>query len=90
MYQRPYTPEEIRSHYPDKADRLLADPVHAWRAETGIELIHEEPTTEEQIRIWENWNEMTDDMRKESDQKSIELFGKDNASHHEEIMRDRT
>lgn len=85
MYERPYTTEEIKKFYPDKTGTLLKDPVHRWRAETGIELIHKEPTREEQERIWKNWNEMTDDMKKESDTKSLELFGKDNAAHHREI-----
>ena len=44
MYERPYTIEEIRKSYPDSAEELLKDPVHLWRAETGIELIHQEPT----------------------------------------------
>ncbi len=87
MYQRPYTIEEISKNYPDKAEALLKDPVHLWRAETGIELIHKEPTFEEQERIWKNWNEMIDEMKKESDQKSFEFFGKDNATHNIEIMK---
>ena len=87
MYQRPYTLEEIKNNYPDKAKILLKDPAHLWRAETGIELIHKEPTREEQERIWENWNEMTDEMKKKSDKKSVEMFSKDNAAHNEEIMR---
>ena len=87
MYQRPYTVEEIKKIYPDKALMLLKDPVHLWRAETGIELIHKEPTLEEQTRIWENWNKMTDEMKALSDSKSKELFGKDNIAHNKEIMR---
>lgn len=87
MYQRPYTVDEIKKHYPDKAGFLLNDPVHLWRAETGIELIHKEPTKEEQERIWANWNEMTDEMKKGSDQKSIDVFGKSNATHNIEIMK---
>lgn len=86
MYQRPYNIEEIKKFYPDKAEILLQDPVHLWRAQTGIELIHKEPTKEEQVRIWKNWNKMTDEMKKESDMKSIEIFGKDNAQHNKEIM----
>ncbi|EKE20753.1 MAG: hypothetical protein ACD_7C00492G0005 [uncultured bacterium] len=88
MYQRPCTIKEIRRNYPDKAEELLNDPIHCWRAETGIELIHKEPTLKEQKRIWENWNEMTDEMKKESDSKCIEFFGKDNISHNKEIMLD--
>jgi len=87
MYERPYNIKEIKEHYSDKAETLLKDPIHLWRAETGIELIHKEPTLEEQERIWKNWNEMTDDMKKISDEKSIELFGKDNIMHNEEIMQ---
>lgn len=87
MYKRPYTIEEIKEYYPNRAETLLKDPVHVWRAETGIELIHKEPTRDEQIRIWENWGEMTDEMKKKSDEKSGELFGKDNFTHNKEIVR---
>lgn len=86
MYQRPYTAEEIRKIYPDKAEVLLRDPIHFWRAKTGIELIHKEPTLDEQERIWKNWNEMTDEMKAQSDIKSKEIFGKANAAHNQEIM----
>ena len=34
---------------------LLSDPAHKWRAKTGIELIHKEPTLKELNRIWRNW-----------------------------------
>ncbi len=87
MYQRPYNIEEIKKNYLNKAKMLLKDPVHLWRAETGIELIHKEPTIEEQERIWKNWNKMTDEMKKKSDEKSIEMFGRDNTAHNEEIIR---
>lgn len=87
MYKRPYNIEEIKKYYPEKAEVLLKDPIHLWRAETGIELIHKEPTMDEQKRIWENWNEMSDEMKKKSDKKSIKLFGRDNITHNEEIMR---
>lgn len=87
MYKPPFTKEEIKKYYPSKVEMLLGDPTHVWRAETGIELIHKEPTLSEQKRIWKNWNEMSDDMKKKSDKKSLELFGKDNVTHNEEIMR---
>lgn len=86
MYQRPYTEQEIKKYYPEISQILLKDPVHVWRAKTGIELIHKEPTKVEQIRIWKNWNKMSDEMQKKSDAKSLELFGKTNAVHHEEII----
>lgn len=87
MYQRPYNKEELKKLYPDKAETLLKDPVHLWRETTGLELIHKEPDIEEQIRIWDNWNKMSDEMRKASDEKSVELFGKSNFEHHQEIMK---
>lgn len=89
MYQRPYNIAEIKQHYPDKAGFLLNDPVHRWRAETGIELIHEEPDRKEQERIWANWQEMTVEMKIKSEQKSQELFGLTNTKHHQMIMREK-
>lgn len=86
MYQRPYTTEEIKKHYPERADMLLKDPVHLWRVETGIELIHKEPTKDEQVRIWNNWLEMPREFQEKSDKKSLELFGISNRIHHEKIM----
>lgn len=88
MYQRPYTIEEIRNNYPDKAEALINDPVHLWRANSGIELIHQEPTLEEQERIWKNWNEMTQEMKEESDRKCREFFGKSNSDHNIDIMNE--
>lgn len=86
MYERPYNVEEIKLNYPDKAEALLNDPVHLWRAETGIELVHQEPTLKEQERIWKNWNEMSDEMKEKSDRKSIELFGINNGANNTKIM----
>ena len=88
MYQKPYSKDEIGDKYPEKAEELLKDSAHLWRAETGIELIHKEPTVEEQKRIWENWNLMTDEMKNKSDEKSLVLFGIDNSTHNEKIMQD--
>jgi len=87
MYERPYTIEEIKNNYPDSAEELLKDPAHLWRAEIGIELVHQEPTLIEQQRIWQNWQEMTAEMKELSDQKSLELFGQTNAEHNQKIMR---
>lgn len=86
MYNPPFNVEEIKKLYPDRVEELLKDSAHLWRADMGIELIHREPSREEQERIWDNWNEMTEEMKKQSDEKSRELFGKDNRSHHAEIM----
>lgn len=66
-------------------DHLKNDPIHVWRAETGIELIHKEPTKEELDRIWANWQLMTNEQKKTSDAKSIELFGVDNKTHYHQL-----
>ena len=83
QYEPPYTLQQIKEKYPEVVYLKLAnDPVHRWRAETGIELIHKEPTEEELDRIWENWQLMTDEMKEESDIKSLELFGCTNEQHY--------
>lgn len=64
----------------------MNDPIHKWRAITGIELIHQEPTLDEQERIWQNWNLMTSKQKQQSDRRSLELFGKTNAEHNQEIV----
>lgn len=89
MYTPPYSKEEIKKYYPKIAGKLLKDPIHLWRAETGIELIHKEPNTKEQIRIWNNWSKMTKAQKEKSDQKSLELFEMTNTEHHKKIMEDK-
>jgi len=68
------------------AEKLIKDPVHRWRAETGIELVHEEPTKQELERIWRNWQEMNNELKQTSDQKSQELFGLDNKEHYLKLI----
>lgn len=87
MYERPYTAAQMRAAgYPDAlVRRLMADPVHAWRAKTGIELIHREPDLKEAIRVWVNWNRMTAAAKRRPDRKSIDLFGIDNKTHFERL-----
>ena len=79
-YDPPYTEEDMRNngYSEDVITQLKNDPVHAWRMQTGIELIHIEPTKSELIRIWKNWQQMTSDQKKTSDVKCKELFGVDN------------
>lgn len=81
-YEPPYDTKTLKELYP----KLLKDPVHRWRARTGIELIHKEPDFQEQCRIWYNWNMMTDEMKEISDKKSKSLFGMTNVEHHNAIM----
>lgn len=89
-YAPPYTYEEVVANYGKAlADKLLKDPVHSWRMETGVELIHDEPSLDEQRRIWENWQRMSPDMKLASDKRSVELFGVTNQEHHMRIMAAR-
>ena len=86
QYEPPYTLQQIKAKYPKHIYKKLAnDPVHRWRAETGIELIHKEPTKEELNRIWKNWQLMPQKMKDISDKKSIELFGCTNTKHYNEL-----
>lgn len=86
QYDPPYSLEQIKAKYPENIYNMLAnDPVHKWRANTGIELIHKEPTEEELDRIWKNWQLMPQDMKDISDKKSIEMFGCTNAEHYNQL-----
>lgn len=81
-YDPPYSKEEVIEKYGMKTyKKLAADPAHKFRMESGIELIHKEPTRAELHRIYKNWMCMSVEQKKISDKKSIELFGVDNKSH---------
>lgn len=88
-YDPPYTEEQMREHgYSEEIiERLKNDPVHRWRMETGIELIHREPTYTEFKRIRKNWQQMTPDQKRISDRKCKELFGCDNKTLYEYLIR---
>lgn len=78
-YEPPYPLHKLPLH-------LREDPVHRWRAGTGIELIHEEPTWAEFQRIRRNWELMTPTRKAISDIKSRELFGMDNLTHYKKLI----
>jgi len=59
----------------------MNDPVHRWRSETGIELLHKEPTLDEFVRICKNWKLMDDEMKERSDDFSLRVFGVTNEEH---------
>lgn len=85
-YEPPYTLAQIKAQYPEEVyNKLSRCPVHSWRAETGIELIHKEPTEEELDRIWKNWQLMPQELKDRSDEKSLELFGCTNAEHYPKL-----
>ena len=77
QYQPPYNEQQMRQNGYDQEtiQRLKNDPAHSWRMQTGLELIHRQPTKTQLERIWKNWQRMTDDQKIVSDQKCIELFG---------------
>jgi len=86
-YDPPYNIEQIEKIYGRVlANRLLNDPVHRWRAETGIELLHREPSFAEQKRAASNWKLMTEKQKRISDEKSVELFGKKNLERLDELL----
>ena len=86
-YDPPYTKDEILQNYgKETLDQLLKDPAHKWRMDTGIELIHREPSLTELKRIMCNWNKMTPEQKEKSDKKSIELFGKTNKENYDELV----
>ena len=64
---------------------LLNDPIHKWRAQTGIQLIHKQPSLKQLNRIMSNWNLMSDYMKQKSDIKSIQLFGMTNVEHYNKL-----
>lgn len=86
-YQIPYTYDEIVANYGDHlANKLKKDPVHRYRMETGIELIHKEPTIEELNRIYENWTNMDLRRKRLSNKKSLELYGLSNRDHYKQLL----
>ena len=87
-YEPPYTLEQIKANYPENIYlKLKSDPIHSWRAKTGIELIHREPDEVELDRIWRNWQLMPNSMKKISDKKSYELFGCANDEHYKQLKK---
>jgi len=89
-YEPPWTIDQIRKNLGDEvADRLAKDPVHRWRSDTGIELVHREPTKEELKRIVRNWRLMSDEQKRLSDEKSRELFGVTNEENARRLLGGR-
>lgn len=86
-YDPPLSKEQIKNKSKSLYKKLMNCPIHEFRARTGIELIHKEPTFFEQMRIWDNWNLMAKEMKRISDMKSIELFGITNRENHEIILK---
>lgn len=89
-YMRPYSLAQIKARYPEHIyNKLKADPVHSWRARTGIDMIHREPDDAEQKRTYSNWLLMPDKYKRASDTKCMEFFGVTNLKHHEIIRGEK-
>jgi hypothetical protein len=58
----------------------------AWRAYTGIEIMHKEYSKKKMIRIWQNWQYMSEKMKEISDNKLVELCGRTNKREFDRVM----
>ncbi len=86
-YDPPYSDEEVKKKYGNEIyEKLSSDDAHKYRMSNGIELIHKEPTRQELDRIWRNWNLMSQEQKEKSDKKSLELYGKTNKDHYNELI----
>lgn len=74
---------------PDNLDKrdTPGQQCHMWRALTGLELLHKEPTLQEQIRTYKNWNKMLPQMKKLSDIKCKQIYGCDNLTNYAKYMK---
>lgn len=61
-------------------------PAHEWSKRTGIEIIYDEVSTSKLKDLWKNWNNMPQQMKDLSDEKSIELYGLNNKAHFEKLI----
>ena len=86
-YSRPYNRKEIETKYgKNKLDQLMKDEAHRFRADTGVELIHQEPTKDELERIMKNWKLMNGVDKKKSDDMSYKLYGMSNEEHYNQLI----
>lgn len=73
----------------EKKTSTIGQQAHSWRCVTGLELIHPEPSLDEQIRVYKNWNKMLPEMKKISDKKCKELYGCSNEENYKKIMSEK-
>ena len=82
-YDPPYSADDIIRIYGRQTYlKLSKDPAHKFRMDTGIELIHKEPSKTELVRICSNWQAMSLKMKQQSDIESMHLFGVKNLEHY--------
>ena len=53
-----------------------------WMEETGLTLLHPCGSIQGLKELWQKWMSMSDTDKRESDAKSIELFGMGNEEHY--------
>lgn len=88
-FDPPYNADQLKKEYGEETyNKLKDDPAHQWRMETGLELIHKEPEEKELKRIWANWLLMKPEQKEESDNKSLDLFGKTNEENYSELIKE--
>jgi hypothetical protein len=80
-----YDPPHPISVLEEKYPHLLKDPTHRWRAEQGLEMIHKEPSLKELERIWANWQLMSPEQKKRSEEMSKKLFGLTNEENYKKL-----
>ena len=59
-------------------DKIYNKKWHLWRMQSGIELIHYTFDLNKQKQLWENWQLMSEENKRISDTKCIQLFGINN------------
>ena len=86
-YDPPLNADQIRELKGEEIlQKLINDPAHKFRMDSGIELIHKEPSLDELNRIMSNWEQMTDEQKALSDTKSMELFGLTNKDNYNQLI----
>jgi len=66
------------------------DLAQKWRNQTGIELIYPEPDRSVLNDMWDNWQQMPNNLKSISDKKSLELFGLTNQKHYSKLITNPT
>lgn len=85
LLEQPLDPSK---QYTKEHPNWKTDLAMKWRQQTGIELIYPEPDRSLLNDLWDNWNQMPNNLKRVSDQKSIELFGLTNQKHYQKLISD--
>ena len=83
LLEQPLDPSK---QYTKEHPNWKTDLAMKWRQQTGIELIYPEPDRSLLNDLWDNWNQMPNNLKRVSDQKSLELFGLTNQKHYQKLI----